>query len=120
LRSQDVSYAGERHFKISVYIVRQGFERRDVDDLGFILKTTVKSLPHQRVNGRQERSEGFARPRRRRDQHISSGFDRGPSVSLRLRWRGEMLFEPGGDRWMKIFKLHWENRALRLFGLFVS
>ena len=101
LRAQGLADAGQRRFQIALDVVRQRLERRDIDDLGFVLEPAIEALPHQTVDGGEKRRERLARSGRRGDQHMPARLDRRPSLRLRRRGRGEAAVKPRGDRGMK-------------------
>ncbi len=75
---------GERRIQILADIVAERFERRDVDDGGFIGKRTVARGPDEAVQADQERRERFAGSGGGGDQDVVSGADFGPSEDLRF------------------------------------
>ena len=82
-------------------VVRQRLERRHVDDLRRIGERRLETLSHQVVDRGQKGRERLARSRRRGDEGMAAGLDRGPRFGLRGRWRGETLGEPVRDRRME-------------------
>ena len=52
--------ARERRLEIALYVVRQRFQRRHVNDSGLIRQPALQTLPDQPVDRRQECSEGLA------------------------------------------------------------
>ena len=101
LRLQGRADAGERCFEIAADIVRQGLERRDIDDLGFVLEPLRERLPHQRIDGREEGRERLAGSGGGCDQHMPAGLEGRPRLRLRRRGRGEAAVKPVGDGRMK-------------------
>jgi hypothetical protein len=101
LRLQSLADAGERRFQVTMDVVRERLERRDIDDLGLVLEGARKPLPHQVVDCGEERRERLARPGRGRDQHIPARLQRRPRLRLRRRGRGEGAIKPDGDGRMK-------------------
>ena len=82
-------------------VVRQRLERRHVDDLRRVGEPAVETLPHQVVDRRHESRERLARARRRGDERVAAGLDRGPRFGLRRGRRGETLGEPVRNRWVE-------------------
>jgi valyl-tRNA synthetase len=94
--------AGQRRFEISLDIVGERLERRNIDDLGLVFEPLFHTLPHQRVDGAEEGSERLARPRRRGDEDVLPCHNGRPSVGLRGRGRAEAFIEPPGNCGMEI------------------
>ena len=101
LRAQGVADAGKRRFQVTLDVVRERLQRRDVDDLRLVPELAGEALAQQRVDRREKGGERLARPRRRRDQGMAAGLDRRPRLRLRRRRRAEASIEPGGDRRVK-------------------
>ena len=93
--------AGQRGLKIAVDIVRQRFERRNIDDLGRVGEPALKALPDQVVDRRQKGRERFARSGRRGDEGVAAGLDCGPGFDLGRSRRGEAVGKPARDRRME-------------------
>ncbi len=55
----------------------------------------LQAFTEQFVEHRQESTEGFARARRRGEQHRLAGVDQRPGLCLGFSDRGEMATEPG-------------------------
>jgi len=111
LRLQRSADAGERRFEVAPDVVRQRLERRDVDDLGFVLEPVRERLAHQGVDGREEGRERLAGSGGGRDQHVPAGLEGRPGLRLRRRRRGEAVVEPVGDGRMK--QGHWVHSHRR-------
>ena len=110
-RLQRGTDAGERRFQVAPDVVRQRLERRDVDNLGFVLEPMRERLAHQGVDGREEGRERLAGSGGRRDQHMPAGLERRPGLRLRRRRRGEAVVEPVGDGRMKQGHfVHWHRK----------
>jgi hypothetical protein len=75
LRPQIGSNTCKGRLQIALDIVRQRFERGNVDDLCLVAEFPIKALPHQLVDGGQEGSERLARACRSGDQHMLSRLD---------------------------------------------
>src|SRR5262249_28018852 len=73
----------------------------DVDDLGFVLETTVEALAHQAIDGGEKRRQRLARSGRGRNQHVPAGLEGRPRPCLRRRGRGKAALKPGGNGRMK-------------------
>ncbi len=101
LRPQLLADPGERRFQVLLDVVRQGFQRRDVDDLGRVAERAIEPLLHQRIDRREKGGERLAGAGRGGDQDMPAGLDRRPRLGLRRGRRGEIAREPGGDRRMK-------------------
>ncbi len=87
--------AGERYFEVALDVVRECFQRRDVDDARFIGQATrPEAFANERIDRREKRRERLARTRGRGDEHMAPGVDRRPGVDLRRRRRGEGRLEP--------------------------
>jgi hypothetical protein len=57
----------QRDLKVLLNVVAEGFERRDVENLGAILEISSESLAYQSINTSKERGERLARAGRGRD-----------------------------------------------------
>ena len=113
LRLQRGANPGQRRLQIALDVVRQGLERRDVDDLRLIGQGALQSLPHQGIDRREEGGECLARPGRRRDQHVPSGFYSWPRARLRFRWRAKCVTKPLDDGGVKQVRVRHDFGALR-------
>ena len=112
--AQSLADAGQRRLEIPMDVVRQRLERRDVDDLRRVGERRLEALPHQIVDRGQKGRERLARSRRRGDQRVAAGLDRGPRFGLRRRRRGEALGEPARDRRVEqSFDDRWRSRRGR-------
>ena len=89
--------AGEWHFEIPLDVVAERLERRDIEDPRLVPEGSGETVPHEFVEGGQERGEGFSRSGRCRDERALSGEDVRPAVPLRRRLRAELSLEPGAD-----------------------
>ena len=110
LCTERLSNAGERHVEIAVDVVRERFQRRDIDDLRLILEAISEPLAHQAIDGTEEGGERLAGAGRRGDQHIAASLDRGPSVALGRRRRGEALVEPRANCGVEEIERHETNQ----------
>ncbi len=95
--------AGDRHFEVQPDVVRQRLQRRDIDDRSLIGQRPADLLAadHELVQRRHERGKRLAGSRRRSDQRVAAGLDRGPGLDLRRRRSGKCLLKPGDDCGMK-------------------
>src|SRR5262249_28956492 len=93
--------AGQRRFQVALDVVRERLERRDVDDLGFVLEAAVEPLPHQAVDGGEKGRERLARSGGGGNQHVPPGLEGRPSLRLRRRGRSKAALKPGGNGRMK-------------------
>ena len=75
-------------------VVRQRFERRDVDDLRRIGQPPLEPLADEIVDRREKGGERLAGAGRRGDQHVAALLDRRPRLGLRGGRRGEMRRKP--------------------------
>ena len=98
LRRELLPDAGQRRLEIAMDVVRQRLQRRHVDDLRRIGERRLETLAHQIVDRGEKGRERLARSRRRGDEGVAAGLDRGPRLGLRRRRRGETLGEPVRDR----------------------
>src|SRR5207247_2123279 len=82
--------AGERAAQVPLDAVVERLQRRDVED--------AEPGPRSRsepVDRGEERRERLPRARRRLDEDVAAVGDRGPSLRLCRRRRGEVPLEPG-------------------------
>src|SRR4029079_6581343 len=77
---------------------------------------TIKSLAYEAIDGTEKGGESFAGTGRGRDQHIASGGNRGPRVSLGRGRRGEALVEPRANCGVKKRHVHRETAVKRSVG----
>ena len=82
------------------------FSGRHIDDLRLILELACEPLPDEAVDCAQKGGKRLARAGRRGDQHVLTGLDGRPSVSLRRRRPGEASIEPRADRGVKQVECH--------------
>ena len=82
-------------------VVRERFQRRDIDDLSLVPQPAIKSLVYEAIYGTKNGGEGLAGTGRCRDQHIAPRGNRGPRFRLGRRRRGEALVEPRANRGVK-------------------
>jgi len=101
LRLEALADAGKRRFQVALDVVRQRLERRDVDDLGFVLEAAVEALPHQAIDGGEKGRQRLARPGRGGNQHVPAGLEGRPRLCLCRRGRGKAALKPGGNGRMK-------------------
>src|SRR6476620_4511782 len=76
--AQRLANAGQRHVEIAMDVVRERFQRRDIDDLSLVRQPTIKSLAYEAIGGTKKGGERLPGTGWCRDQHISSRGDRGP------------------------------------------
>ena len=100
----------ERNVKIAVDVVRESFQRRDIDDLRLVIEPVFEPLAHEAIDGTQESGQGFARAGRCGDKHVAASLDRGPSVGLRRSGHGEALVKPRADCGVEKIKRHAKNQ----------
>ena len=78
---------GERRLEVSLDVVRERAQRRDVDRLDVRRASSPASARRtSRSIDQQERGERLARAGRRGDQHVAAARDRGPARGLRPAW----------------------------------
>ena len=110
LRLQRGANPGQRRFEVALDVVRQGFERRDVDDLRLIGQDALQSLPHQanrwRRGRRRKSCPTRSAPRSTRPARPLSG----PGARLRFRWRAEGVTKPGDDSGVKQVRVRHDFR----------
>ena len=80
---------GERAAQVALDVVVERLQRRDVEDA-----QPVAGRLAQAVERVQERGERLSAARRRLDQDVRAGRDRGPAELLRRRRPGERALEP--------------------------
>ena len=90
--------AGQRRLEVAMDVVRQRLERRHIDDLRRIGERPLETLSHQLVDRSQKCRERLARSRRRGDEGVAAGLDRGPRFGLRGGRPGETIGEPVRNR----------------------
>ncbi len=89
---------GERLAQVLLDVVREGLERRDVEDAGLVGERPLEPLAEERVETGEEGGEGLARPRGRGDQDVAAGLDLRPARGLRLGGGAEAGLEPARDQ----------------------
>ena len=92
--------AGQRGAKVALDVVRQGLERRDVEDAngsGLGRRPRRGRRGSESIERPEERRECLAAAGRGMDQRVMAGRDGGPTFSLGLRRRLEGRLEPGPD-----------------------
>ena len=85
---------GERFFEIFMDVVAQRFERRDVNNLGFVRQIGLEAFAKKGIERGQKRGERFAGASRRGDERVRAGLNRRPAAQLRFGGRSERLLEP--------------------------
>ena len=85
----------ERPLEVLLDVIRKGPQGRDVEDLGGVLE--VGAAPHQLAQGPEERGQGLASARGRRDQGMGARGDGGPARALAVRRLAEAIREPAPD-----------------------
>ena len=80
--------------QVLLYVVREGLERRNIQDLRALAELAGGSFTQQLVNCDQERRKRFAGASRSRDQRGASGHNRRPAFGLRLCRRAEARQKP--------------------------
>ena len=99
LRLHHVPDALQRSLQVLLYIVGQGFQGGDIQDIRLVGQPPGQRFAHQVVNRRQERSQGLAAAGRRRDQGMTALFYRRPGIFLHRCRSGEFTVKPGrGNR----------------------
>ena len=91
----------QRSLKVFLYVVGQGFQWGDIQDIGFIGQAAGQRRAHQVVNRRQERGQGLAAAGRRRNQGVLALFYYRPRILLHRRRRGKFTAKPGGGNRVK-------------------
>ena len=86
--------AGQRHFQITVDIVRQRLKRRHIDNLGRVGERSAQPLANEIIDRGEKRGQCLAGTSRRSDQRMLAGLDCRPRFRLRRRRRGEAVDEP--------------------------
>ena len=97
---------GKRLEQVALDIVRKRLQRRDIDDLRPAVETVRERLPHEAVEGGEERGERLSGARWRSDERMAARSDRRPSLRLRLRRRPEAPLEPRSNQRMKALNRH--------------
>ena len=106
-RAQLGADAGERCLEVGPDVVREGLQRRDVDDGRLVGEAARrKAGAHQAVERGQERGQRLARAGRRGDERVPAGADRRPGGSLRFGGRRKGPREPPGDGRMEVLERH--------------
>ena len=91
----------QRSLQVLLYIVRQRFQRRDIQNIRFIGQPAGQCFPHQVVNRREERGQGLAAAGRRRDQGVIALLYCRPGILLHRRRSGKFPVEPGRSNRVK-------------------
>src|SRR5262249_53086708 len=68
-RAKLLADAVERNVKIAMDVVGESLQRRDIDDLRFVLEPAVETLANETINGAEESGKCLAGASRRGDQH---------------------------------------------------
>ena len=90
--------AGKRRLQIAMDVIRQRFQRRNVNDMRFVGQRFLETLAHEVVERSHERGKGLAGSGRRCDQRVAAGLDRRPRAGLGGGRSAEGFREPGSDR----------------------
>src|SRR5207245_9747223 len=101
----------ERFPQVLMWVVRQGRERRHVDDLRRVAERAIESLTKERVDRGEEGGERLARAGGSRDQGVLTGSDERPGSPLWLGGLPEARFEPACDDGVKAREGHDLNMA---------
>ncbi len=110
-RAQLVADTCQRSSEVTVDVVRQGLQRRDINNARLVLKRAGKRVAYQAIDGGEESRERFARARRRGDENVSSGLNGRPRVDLCGSWCFKSPPKPRGNRRMKrVEYVHARNR----------
>ena len=113
LGAQRRADAGKRRLQVTLNVVRERLERRDVDDLRLVPEPPLQPLAQEPIDRREKGGKRLPGSRRRGDQRVAAGLDRRPSPRLRCRGCSEATIEPSGDRRMKQGKWlhgqHWSG-----------
>src|SRR5437773_5652792 len=83
--------------EVSVDVVREGLQRRDIEAIDPVLQFAAKLFGVQLVDDREEGREGLPAPRGRRYEDALPLVDEGDGVGLRLREVLELRLEPVPD-----------------------
>ena len=89
-RCELVANPRQRRLEVDVDVVRERLQRRDVQHQGGVGQAEGEALPHQRVDGGQERGECLSGAGGRRHQGIAAAGDRGPRADLGRGGRSEL------------------------------
>ena len=92
----------KRTFQILLDVVAQCLQRRNVHDLGFVLKRTVQSRSYEPVKTGQKGRQRFARSSRCRDQNIAAGDDLVPGQILSFGGTRKRMLKPFLNDGMKL------------------
>src|SRR5881409_3417568 len=92
----------KRTFQILLDVVAQCLQRRNVHDLGFVLKRTVQSRSYEPVKTGQKGRQRFARSSRSRDQNIAAGDDLLPGQILSFGRTCKRMLKPFLNDGMKL------------------
>jgi hypothetical protein len=93
--------AGERRFQISLDVVGERLEWRDVNKLRLVPKIALEALANEAIDCREKGGKRLARSGRSGDQDIPARLDGWPRLSLRARRRGKTVAEPRRHRRME-------------------
>ena len=89
----------EGRLEVLLHVVREGAQGRDVEDFGGIGE--IAAPAHELAQGPEERGQGLAAARRRRDQGVAARGDGRPAGTLALRRFAETVGEPALDGGME-------------------
>ena len=110
LGHEQASLAGQlqnfakRHVEIFLNVVTEGFERRDIQDLGLVLELAGKRLAHQAINAREKGRKSLAGTRGSANQGSFFGQNVGPALLLRFRRGAEFPSKPFRNERMSPFE----------------
>ena len=84
----------QRRFEVLLDVVRERFQRRDVDDLRFAAQPAFERFTDEAVDTNEKRREGLAGAGGCGDEHGPAVADDRPAQFLRLSGRTEAAHEP--------------------------
>ena len=87
-------------------VVRQSFQRRDINNLNLVSQVSIAGHPYQTVETNQECGEGFSGAGRSGNENIMPGGDFTPPGNLRFCRLTKTTGEPFGDEGIKVRKRH--------------
>ena len=103
----------QREVEIFLHVVAEGFEGRDVEELGVFAEVSGERLADERIYAGEESSQGFAASGGGGDESVAAGEDVRPAGNLRLCGRAEARSKPLAHDGMRPGKMifrcpHWE------------
>ena len=90
----EAAYLGQRPGQVALYVVRQGLERRDIDDLGRLGQAAVQPGPDEPVEAGHEGGQGLAGACGGGDQGVGAARNGGPPLGLSAGRGLEAAVEP--------------------------